>query len=135
MSIAQICTRSGMVIMLLVAFFVATAAGAGSASDASHQYDATLTKMLASIQSRSHDQFVEPGDERFKKGFSEKMFAELYQLLGQRMKQGYDATFLTTLRQQDYVVYIWKLAFKDEKDDYIIRMAVKDGIVRGFVIR
>jgi len=135
MSLARTCTRSMVLTMVLTAFAVVITSGTGLALDPSHQYDATLNQMLDAVHSGSRDQFIEHGDDRFKNGFSEKMFGQLVQLFGQRMRQGYDVTFLTTLRQQDYMVYIWKLAFKDGKDDYIIRLAVKDGIIRGFVIR
>jgi hypothetical protein len=135
MSIARRCTRFILLTVVLTAFAVVITPGTGLAVEPSQQYDATLNQMIEAIQSRSRDQFVEHGDAKFKNGFNEKMFGQLFQLLGQRLRQGYDATFLTTLRQEDYLVYIWKLSFKDNKDDYIIRMAIKDGIVRGFVIR
>ena len=43
--------------------------------------------------------------------------------------------FLTSLKQQGYAVYLWKLTFKDGKDDHLARMAVKDGKVGGFWIQ
>ena len=135
MSIARSKTGFILLTVVLTAFAVVIAPGTGSAVDPSHEYDKTLNQMLEAIKSNSRTQFIEHGDARFKSGFSEKMFAETVKLLGQRMREGYDVTFLTTLRQQDYLVYIWKLAFKDNKDDYIIRIAIKDGIVWGFVIR
>ena len=51
------------------------------------------------------------GDLRFKNGFTLKMFEELSRQLGPRLRQGYSMTFLTTLHQRDYMVYVWKLAF------------------------
>jgi hypothetical protein len=135
MSIARRCIGFILLTVVLTVFAVVITPGTGLALDPLHQYDTTLNQMLEAIQSRSREQFVEHGDAKFKNGFNEKMFGQLFQLLGQRLRQGYDVTFLTTLRQQDYLVYIWKLSFKDNKDDYIIRMAVKDGTVMGFVIR
>jgi hypothetical protein len=36
------------------------------------------------------------------------------------------------LNQQGYTVYLWKLEFKDGKDDVLVTMAVRDGKVGGF---
>jgi hypothetical protein len=135
MSLARSYTGFIMLTVVLTVFTIVITSATGLALDPLQQYDTTLHQMLEAIRSKSRDQFVEHGDARFQNGFTEKMFGELAQLLGPRMRQGYEVTFLTTLRQQDYTVYIWKLAFKDNKDDYLIRMAVKDGLVRGFIIR
>jgi hypothetical protein len=91
--------------------------------------------MLDAIQSKSYDRFVANGDARFRSGFTQKMFEELSTRLGPRMQQGYSISFLTTLHQQDYVVYVWKLAFKDGKDDYLVTMFIKNANVSGFMTR
>jgi hypothetical protein len=44
-------------------------------------------------------------------------------------------TFLTTLNQQDYAVYAWKVTFKDARDDLLATLFIKDGKVSGFIPR
>jgi hypothetical protein len=44
-------------------------------------------------------------------------------------------TFLTTLNQQDYVVYAWKVTFKDTRDDLLVTLLIKDGKAYGFIPR
>jgi hypothetical protein len=99
------------------------------------QYEPIFNQMLNAIQSRSYDRFVANGDARFRSGFTEKMFEELAQRLGPRLQQGYSAPFLTTLHQQDYMVYVWKLAFKDGKDDFLVTLFIKNGNISGFMTR
>jgi hypothetical protein len=97
--------------------------------------EATMKKMLGAIQSNSYDDFVAPGDAAFKSGLSKQMLDGVSTQMGPRLKQGYHATSLGKLNQQGYSVYLWKLEFNDRKDDYLVKMAVKDGKVGGFLLQ
>jgi hypothetical protein len=121
--------------VVVSALALAIASGAEMAQVASPQYETTLKQMLDAIQGKSYEPFVAGGDLRFKNGFTPKMFEELSRQLGPRLRQGYSMTFLTTLHQRDYIVYVWKLAFKDNKDDFLVTLAIKDGSVTGFMAR
>ena len=97
--------------------------------------EASMKKMLAAIQSNSYDDFVASGDAAFKSGMSKQMLDGVSTQLGPRLKQGYHPTALGKLSQQGYTVYLWKLEFNDKKDDYLVKMAVKDGKVGGFLLQ
>ena len=135
MSIFRSSVRFFLLSVAVPALALVIASGTGLAQVASQQYDTTLKQMLDAIQEKSYDPFVAKGDARFKNGFTPKMFEELSRQLGPRLRQGYSVTFLTTLRQRDYIVYVWKLAIKDNKDDFLVTLAVKDGNVAGFFVR
>jgi len=98
-------------------------------------HDTTIRQMLDAIQTKSYAKFVADGDERFRSGFTEKMFEDLARQLGPRLSQGYTPSFLTTLNQQGYVVYVWKLSFKDGRDDILATLFIKEGSVSGFIAR
>jgi hypothetical protein len=117
------------------ALLVVIASGPGLAQVPLRSHDSTLRQMFDAIQSKSYDTFVVNGDVRFKTGFTPKMFDDLAQKLGPRLQIGYTVTFLTTLNQQDYVVYVWKVTFKDAKDDLLVTLFIKDGKVSGFIPR
>jgi hypothetical protein len=51
------------------------------------------------------------------------------------MKKGYDATYLGELKQSGCKVYLWKLAYKDGRDDTLARLSLKDGKVAGFLLQ
>ena len=119
--------------ILLVCLFAAGARGAFAQTPDS--IEASMKKMLAAIQSNSYDDFVAPGDAAFKSGMSKQMLDGVSTQLGPRLKQGYHATVLGKLNQQGYTVYLWKLEFNDKKDDYLVKMAVKDGKVGGFLLQ
>ncbi len=99
------------------------------------QPEAEFKSMLDAVRSNSFEKFMANADASFKGGFPQQMFDGLARKLGPRLQSGYSATFLTTLKQQGYVVYAWKLSFKDGGDEYLITMFTKDDAVSGFVTR
>ena len=132
-------SRGSVRVVLLSVVFAALAIvlspGPVSAQVPMRTYDATLNQMLDAIQSKSYDRFVADGDASFKTGFTQKMFEDLAGQLGQKLQKGHRVSFLTTLNQQDFVIYIWKLMLKGVRDEYLINLFVRDGNVIGFIIR
>jgi uncharacterized phosphosugar-binding protein len=98
------------------------------------QIETTMKNMLAAVQARSLQNFVAQGDASLKAGMTQRMLDSMSAQLAPRLSQGYTATFLSTLNQEGYTVYLWKLAFKDGKDDLLVTMAVKDGKVGGLLL-
>jgi hypothetical protein len=135
MSLSRSFFRFLLLPVVLSALSLVLVSGPASAQVPMRTYDSTLTQMLDSLQTKSYDQFIANGDEKFKSGFTAKMFDSLANMLGPRLHEGYALTFLTTLRQEGYLVYVWKLSFKDGKSDFLINMATKDGNVSGFITR
>ena len=132
-------SRGSIRVVLLSVVFAALAIvlspGPVSAQVPMRTYDATLKQMLDAIQSKSYDRFVADGDAKFKEGYTQKMFEELAGMLGQKLQNGHRVSFLTTLNQQDFVVYVWKLMLKGVREEYLINLFVRDGNVVGFIIR
>ncbi len=132
-------TRTSTITLFLIAVFSAhailTTSGGAFAQVPLRSYDTTLKNMFDAIQSKSYDKFMVDADERFKSGFTPKMFEELARQLGPKLEKGYSVAFLTTLYQQEYIVYVWKLTFKDVKDDLLVTLFIKDGNVSGLVTR
>jgi hypothetical protein len=97
--------------------------------------ETTLRNMLTALQTNSLPDFVAAGDASFKSGATREMRASVSSQFGQRLAKGYTTTFLGTLNQQGYTVYLWKVVFKDGQDDRLVTMAVRDGKVAGFFLR
>ena len=106
-----------------------------AAQQAPAEIEATLKQMLAATENRKLDAFVAQGDASFRTDITPPMFNGYSAQVGPRLKKGYTTTFLSTLRQEGYVVYIWKLEFKDGGDDMLFSLAIKDGKVGGFFLR
>jgi hypothetical protein len=118
---------------LLVAFSLA--GSSALLAQVPEAIEANMKKMLTAIQSNTYDDFVAPGDAAFKSGMSKQMLDGVSTQMGPRLKLGYHSTFLGKLTQQGYSVYLWKLEFNDRKDDILVKMAVKDGKVGGFLLQ
>jgi hypothetical protein len=99
------------------------------------QTESVMRGMLGAIQAHSLTDFVAPGDESVKSAMTQQILDNMNQLLGARLKQGYTVVALGLLRKEGALVYLWKLEFKDEGDDVLVTMAVKEGKVAGFYIR
>ncbi|SEO34705.1 hypothetical protein SAMN05216404_11824 [Nitrosospira multiformis] len=109
----------------------AVLAQARQSAQAPQPIEATMKNMVSAILANSLADFVASGDEAFQAGMTKEMLSSINQSLASRLKQGYTTTFLTTLHQQGFDVYVWKVVFKDGNDDVLIFMALKDQKVGG----
>jgi hypothetical protein len=119
---------------LCVAVFFGIAAQVAVAQ-ASPEVEATMNKMLAALQTKSLTDFVAGGDTRFRASMTQWLFDGVSVQFAPRLKKGYTTTFLGSLNQQGYTVYLWKLQFKAGGDDLLVTMAAKEGKVGGFFLR
>jgi hypothetical protein len=91
--------------------------------------------MLVATQANSLTDFVALSDQSVKSAMTQSILDNMNQLLGPRMKQGYTVVGLGTLKKEGALVYLWKIEFKDEGDDILVTMAMKEGKVAGFYLR
>jgi hypothetical protein len=119
------------------ALFVVCLSGLASAvlGQAPPQVEATMKKMLVATQENSYEDFVADGDSTFKGGMTRQMLDGVNQQLGPRLKAGYTVSYLGKLNQHGFAVHLWRIEFKDGKDDLLATMSVKDGKVGGFWLR
>jgi hypothetical protein len=99
------------------------------------QPEAIMRSMLAAIQANSLTDFDAPADETVKSAMTQQILDKMNQQLAPRFKQGYIVVGMGSLKKEGALVYLWKLEFKDEGDDVLVTMAVKDGKVAGFYLR
>jgi hypothetical protein len=109
------------------------AAGAASAEPPGHP--GLLKKMLAAIESNDYDTFVAGGDPAFKAALTKSLFEEGTTKILPRLGAGYTLNYLGALNQGGFTVHLWKLSFKDGKDDLLVKMAMKDGKIGGFAFQ
>jgi hypothetical protein len=86
-------------------------------------------------QANSLTDFDAPADETVKSAMTQQILDKMNQQLAPRFKQGYIVVGMGSLKKEGALVYLWKLEFKDEGDDVLVTMAVKDGKVAGFYLR
>lgn len=98
----------------------------------------TITNFLhticESIASRNYDRFLSVGNEGYVKGITQEQFENVSQQLAPRMVSGYNTVYFGQLKQAQYQIYLWKLSFEDDSDEYCIRMTVDGDRVAGILI-
>lgn len=91
-----------------------------------------LTRLLAAVEQADYDSFVADGNAAFKAGVTKQMVEGVSAQFSSRMKKGYQSLYLGQLTQQGCQVHLWRLIFKDRRDDTLAKLVLKDGKVAGF---
>ncbi len=105
-----------------------------AAPQADKEAQAAFDVLLNAIQANDFAAFAAAGDTAFKAALTKEVFEQVCTQMAPRMKQGYETTFLGELKQQGYKVFLWKMTFKDEGDDFLLKLVMKDGKVSGFFL-
>lgn len=117
----------------LVALFLA--GGFASAQEPAARVQAIFQNLISGVQTGDYASITIDGDQTFKERLTKDMVKSVHAQLGSRMKDGYSATFLTAMKKAGYEIFLWKLSFKDGKDDMLAEVFLnRDGKVSGFRI-
>lgn len=95
---------------------------------------ASLQTILDAIKTGNYELFLTVGDSGYKTGISQEMFDSVSTQLSPRMTEGYNITYFGNLKQLEYQIYLWKLSFADDGDEFIARMAMNGDKVSGILI-
>jgi hypothetical protein len=119
--------------VVILACFCAAPARAQTVPAAAN---ALFKKQLAAIQSSSYDEFVAEGTPTFQAAITKPAFDKIATELRPRFDAGYTTEYLTDMKKGGTVVHLWKLAFKDGKDDMLVAMVLDaGGKVGGFLLQ
>ena len=121
------------VLALVVSISILSAASAQEAVPALIQ--SNMDSMLTAVALGSYDSFITSGSPDFKISYTAEAFGLVNEAEGARLSAGYNATYLTSLNVEDFVVYLWKLSYSDGQDDGLLSISVANGFVVGFLIQ
>lgn len=94
-----------------------------------------LEKQLTAIQKNDYNLFMANSTEKFK-SLSPKAFEGVVEEMSKKLASGHESVFLTTLNQDGYFVYLWKITYKDKSDDNLSRLIIdKENKISGFWIQ
>jgi hypothetical protein len=94
-----------------------------------------MKKMMEAIRARSYDDFMIECDEGMRAALSRQQFDGVAGLMAPSLQPGYKTTFLGKLQQKGHAIYLWKLVPATVKDETLIRIAIKDKKVAGFLLQ
>ena len=105
------------------------------AEEAPQDANSIVKILLTATESGNYSDFQQSGDAAFQSGITKEMFSKVSQQLAPVLKSGYELSFLTSLTQQGFNVYLWKITPKTSKDQFIVKLVLKDGKASGFWIQ
>ena len=105
------------------------------AEEAPQDANSIVKILLTATESGNYSDFQQPGDAAFQAGITKEMFSKVSQQLAPVLKGGYELFFLTSLTQQGFHVYLWKITPKTSNDQFIVKLVLKDGKASGFWIQ
>lgn len=101
----------------------------------SFSVDKRVTELLSASAQKNYNEFIKTGSEEFKK-LDKKEFDRVSDELSLKMKAGIQLTSLTTLKQGDFLVHLFKLSFKGRNEDALVRIILgKNNETLGFWIQ
>jgi hypothetical protein len=92
--------------------------------------DALMKRMLDALKADAYDLWIETAPKLTGK----RTFETLRAHYGPMLLKGYKTTYLAKLREADGIVHLWKLEPAESREDFEIRLMLKDGRVEAFVI-
>lgn len=96
---------------------------------AQHAYE----HMISAIAANSFEDFTALGDVVFQ-SLKREEFDQVARRFMPLLATGQRSTYLGSFRVQGMRVHYWRLSFAAEHVDWLVKLAVKDGRVRGFFI-
>ena len=122
-------------LLILTAVLLVTGTAPLSAADPAKEDAALFERLIAAFEKADYDTFIAEGDAGLRKGLKKEAFDKTYTQFSARFKSGYEATFLGELKQYGCHVTLWKLSFKDQSDDALLTLMVKEGRLTGVWIK
>jgi hypothetical protein len=93
--------------------------------------DAIFKKLLAAQAGKDYNAFVAVGTTQLKAALSKTQFEASSDVLNARFTGGYESTLLGELNMRGCEVYLYRLRFKDDGDDILGTLSLKNGKVAG----
>ncbi len=121
--------------LLLAAIMLGASTASLSAADPSPEDAALSTKLVTALAKSDYDTFIAEGADSLKKGLSKDLFEKTAVRFAVRFQSGYEAGYLGELKQGGCHVTLWKIRFKDQSDDALLTLVVKEGQLAGVWIK
>jgi hypothetical protein len=106
------------------------------AAEAPKKEAEVAAKLIAAIVKSDYETFILDGEERFRQQTPKGQFENLVvEPLAPKLQAEHTLSYLGDFKQKGYRITLWKLGFKDGRDDLLAWLSMKDGKVGMFFIR
>ena len=108
--------------------------GSLNAAQAPEAAAAASKRLIKAVEENDFTEFIKDGEPAFQ-NLDKKLFEAVSKQLDERMKGGYDVEYLGEMKQQGFLVTLWRLRFKDGTDDALATLSMKGDKVGGYWIK
>jgi hypothetical protein len=105
------------------------------ADQTDQQADTLFQQLVTATMTDDYNAFISHGTIVLKAALTKTQIDAVSHLMSGRLKSGYEIDGLGDLNQKGYVVYLYRLRFKDGGDDMLGVMSLKDGEVGGIYFK
>jgi hypothetical protein len=117
------------------AVLFASSAAVLPAAEPAKEDAALASKLITAIEKSDYDTFVADADAPFQKALKKQLFATTAAGFAPHFQGGYAVSYLGDLQQTGRHVTLWKISFKNHRDDALVTVVMKGGKVAGFWIQ
>jgi hypothetical protein len=136
MTVTRCAIRLSIVLCLSAGTLSALPARPAHAEVTQDPPDKVMTMMIEATKNRSFADFMAEANDEMRTELTPQMFEGVCGQISARLQKGYKTKFLTKVRKEDQmVVYLWKLEYADAKDEGLILMTVKNKKVAGILLQ
>jgi hypothetical protein len=113
----------------------APAPAAPTATPVALDADTLLRQLLGALEDGSYESFLTHASDEMKAYLDKSELERVSRELAPRLRRGYRAEPLGSIRQEGHTMYLWKIALGETDDDLLAQLWIKEGLVAAFLIR
>jgi hypothetical protein len=87
--------------------------------------EVAITSVLKAIEQNDYEAFCAVGTEEFRKEIPAEVFRSVSGEVGPLLAKGYEVEFLTSLSQQGFSIFLWKVSPLGAPDQFIARIVMQ----------
>ena len=119
---------------LLAILLFSSCAMAYSAETAPKEAQSVFDALIAATADQDYAAFQAQGNPAFQKAIGKGMFDQVCAQVSANLKAGFKASYLASLRQRGYTVYMWKIEMNDGGNDILAKLTLEGGKASGFFL-
>ncbi len=94
--------------------------------------NAMLSQLMDAISQNDYEAFISNGTHQFKSGLTKQAFSSVVKQVGNLIRSGYNAEYLTRLNQGGNKVHLWKISYDKSNENTLAKLTVIENKVAGF---
>ena len=91
-----------------------------------------LQRLLKAVERNDFDTYASYGTSSFTQESAKEVLENMSRQLGGRLAKGYVTSYLGVVKQKGGEYHLWRIMYKDNADDSLAKIFVKNKKVEGF---